>query len=571
MAIYHLEAKVISRGNGRSACAAAAYMSCSRIYNDYDGIQHDYSRKQGLVWSQVFLPENAPPEWQNRSVLWNAVEENEKTKDSRLAREFVVALPAELEPENWKNLLSEYIRSQFVDEGMCADVSIHDTDGHNLHAHILLTVRPLDENGKWQYKTKKEYLCIRDGEERGFTADEWKSAQSEGWEKQYPYKPEKGKKNIYLSPSEAERRGLVRAGKHPKSTKYGRQNPVSERWNSEEQLILWREAWADISNRCLEQAGCEERIDHRSHAERGIAEQPTIHEGVFARNMEADGIASDRCEINRQIRSDNRLLRELKKQMERLAKTVRESVPAVADALEKLRGKMVLLQYNLLHSLGQSQALEDKISSVSPVMEEYKAVKKQIRKKQSEKKKLAGEKSDTGVFSPLRHVRLNQQIAELTEDIGELMTRKKQLMYEVGCHDETEMKLAENTFARMEENMGKLDEQQDRLKERLMESAGRFIETRENIGTERADALLDARASQRQEYRERYLLRLRTDLGQKFDGRRLHRAEDLVDQRNGEEPGEIRERLAELRQEREAERRRERAGKEKKKSHGISL
>ena len=89
MAIYHLEAKVISRGAGRSAVAAAAYMSCSRITNEYDGVQHDYTRKQGLVWSQVFLPENAPAEWADRAVLWNAVEENEKTKDSRLAREFV--------------------------------------------------------------------------------------------------------------------------------------------------------------------------------------------------------------------------------------------------------------------------------------------------------------------------------------------------------------------------------------------------------------------------------------------------------------------------------------------------
>lgn len=96
MAIYHLEAKVVSRGVGRSACAAAAYMSCSAIYNDYDGVQHDYTRKQGLVWQEVFLPEQAPKEWQDRAVLWNAVEETEKTKDSRLAREFVVALPIEL-------------------------------------------------------------------------------------------------------------------------------------------------------------------------------------------------------------------------------------------------------------------------------------------------------------------------------------------------------------------------------------------------------------------------------------------------------------------------------------------
>ena len=131
-------------------------MSCSQIYNDYDGVQHDYTRKQGLVWQKVFLPENAPKEWEDRAVLWNAVEASEKTKDSRLAREFVVALPIEI-PQAWRAILSDYIRKQFVSEGMCADVCIHDTDGHNPHAHIMVTVRPLDENGHWQYKTEKEY------------------------------------------------------------------------------------------------------------------------------------------------------------------------------------------------------------------------------------------------------------------------------------------------------------------------------------------------------------------------------------------------------------------------------
>ena len=96
MAIYHLEAKMVSRGAGRSAVAASAYLSCSRILNDYDGVQHDYTRKQGLAWQAVFLPPIAPPEWQDREKLWNAVEEAEKTKDSRLAREFVAALPIEL-------------------------------------------------------------------------------------------------------------------------------------------------------------------------------------------------------------------------------------------------------------------------------------------------------------------------------------------------------------------------------------------------------------------------------------------------------------------------------------------
>ena len=156
MAIYHLEAKVVGRGAGRSAVAASAYLSCSRLYNDYDGIQHDYTKKQGLVWQEVFLPEYAPQEWQDREKLWNAVEEVETAKDSRLAREFVVALPIELSREQQIELLQDFIREQFVSDGMCADAAIHDTDGHNPHAHILLTVRPLDERGKWQYKTEKE-------------------------------------------------------------------------------------------------------------------------------------------------------------------------------------------------------------------------------------------------------------------------------------------------------------------------------------------------------------------------------------------------------------------------------
>ena len=118
-------------------------------------------------------------------MLWNAVEANEKTKDSQLAREFIVALPVELDKRQWIGLVSEFIQNNFVSDGMCADVAIHDTDGHNPHTHILLTMRPLDEKGKWQYKTEKEYLCVRDGEERGFTAAEFKAAQAEGWEKSW--------------------------------------------------------------------------------------------------------------------------------------------------------------------------------------------------------------------------------------------------------------------------------------------------------------------------------------------------------------------------------------------------
>ena len=143
------------------------------------------------------MPEYAPQEWKDREQLWNAVEKVETAKDSRLAREFVVALPIELNHEEQIELLQEFIREQFVSDGMCADAAIHDTDGHNPHAHILLTVRPLDERGKWQYKTEKEYLCMKNGEERGFTAAKFKAAQTDGWEKQYQYKV--GKKRVYMA------------------------------------------------------------------------------------------------------------------------------------------------------------------------------------------------------------------------------------------------------------------------------------------------------------------------------------------------------------------------------------
>ena len=136
----------------------------------------------------------------------------------------------------------------------------------------------------------------------------------------------------------------VRMDKHPKSTRYGRQNPISARWNSEEQLLVWREAWATAANRCLELAGHDSRIDHRSHAARGLEERPTIHEGVAAQALERRGIISDRCELNRQIKADNALLRELKAEVKKLAALVSHAVPAAAERLEKLRGR-ILRQY----------------------------------------------------------------------------------------------------------------------------------------------------------------------------------------------------------------------------------
>lgn len=150
MNYFQLEAKVVSRVAGRSVIAAAAYASCSRLYNDYDGLTHDYTRKHGCLYSEVFLPQYAPEEWKDRQLLWEAVESVEKTKDSRLARELVVALPSELSLDDWKSMLKRFVREQGIDLGMCADVNIHDPypPGHNPHSHILFTMRPLDEQDR---------------------------------------------------------------------------------------------------------------------------------------------------------------------------------------------------------------------------------------------------------------------------------------------------------------------------------------------------------------------------------------------------------------------------------------
>ena len=533
MAIYHLEAKVISRGTGRSACAASAYMSCSAIYNDYDGIQHDYTRKQGLVWEHVFLPDCAPAEWQDRAKLWNAVEEAEKTKDSRLAREFVVALPIELGKDEWVDLLSKFIQEQFVDEGMCADVAIHDTDGHNPHAHIMLTVRPLNENGAWQHKTEKEYLCVKDGEERGFTAAEYKEAQKDGWEKQYPYKV--GKKKEYLTPSAAEAQGLERVSKYPKSTKYGRQNPISERWNSDEQLVAWRAAWADEVNLCLEQKELDARIDHRSFADQGKDKQPTIHEGVAARAMEKKGIVSDRCELNRQIKRDNALLQQLRAEVQMLVKTVQNSLATIAQAMERLRANMIVFAYQVVHANGiitkTSADMEDIVSGFT----QYNSVTGQIKQKMAERKKLLTEKKGLSPLQFSEARRLNAKIAEATEDLEELKSEKEQIMSTFGKADDKGMKEVKSWIDRREEQIQKAAAAEAKYSTELDKALEEYHALEARAEALDPDELKTARRSLRPEEEKRAVSKIEEAYGNSYDYATMREAKDQVSDLLGEE------------------------------------
>ena len=517
MAIYHLEAKVVSRGNGRSAVAASAYLSCSKILNDYDGVQHDFTRKKGLIWQDVFLPEFAPPEWKDRSVLWNAVEKNEKTKDSRLAREFVPALPIELTPSQWQELLTDFIQNNFVADGMCADVAVHDPypPGHNPHAHIMVTVRLLDEKGNWQYKAEKEYVCVRNGEERGFTAAEFKAAQADGWEKQYPYKV--GRKKVYLPSSEAEKHGYERVSKYPKSTKYGRQNPISERWNSEEQLVQWRKAWADAANRYLERYGHEERIDHRSHAERGLDEQPTIHEGVFARSLERQGVISDRCEINRQIKADNALLRELKAAVRKLAQAVKKTIPALAEAMERLRGNMIIFRYQLRHIGMGKHRMNEHIQAAVPKLERYMGLVRQIKEKTKERKNLLAEKKETPFYQIPKLRDLTRRIAELTEELEELKTEKEMLLRSLDCADDTGISSVKKDIAAMESALKKLEAQEAKYSAELDAALKEYSELKKQASEFDAGELMEARLSIRGEKERSAVTRVQDAYGERYD------------------------------------------------------
>ena len=512
MAIYHLEAKVISRGTGRSVVAASAYMSCSKLYNDYDGIEHDYTRKHGLVHQEIMLPTNAPTEWSDREKLWNAVEEAEKTKDSRLAREFVAALPIELSKDEWIDLLRRYINDNFVSEGMCADFAIHDTDGHNPHAHIILTMRPLDENGKWQYKTEKEYLCKLNGEEKGFTAAEFKSAQKSGWEKQYQYKV--GRKKVYMTPSEADTIGYERVSKYPKSTKYGRQNPITERWNSNEQLIKWREEWADVTNKMLAEKDIDERIDHQSFKERGITEQPTIHEGVTARIIEKQWNVSERCELNRQIRADNRLLRRMKMELQKIAEAVKTSIPKIAKSMEHIFANLIISRYKQKQAQKAVGECDEWLNWIKPEYHKYNDLKRETKSKKSFLRNLKSEQKATSKLNISKRIALSKEIATRTEDIEELKSELSNLL--LYYKDKVEFKELCSKIPEYEEKRKKQEDLQNILGTRISDQTKEYLSLKDKVTPDeevefklqrdilRPDIVLEAKEHLQAVYKDRF-------------------------------------------------------------------
>lgn len=259
MAIYHCSIKIGSRANGQSAIAAAAYRAADKVTDREIGQVSDYTRKGGVVHSEIALCANAPAEYADRETLWNAVHEIEKAKNARLWREIEVALPKELSRADQIAAVREFV-GDLVAQGMCADWSLHDKGDGNPHAHIMLTTRSIKENGEWAPKSRKVYDLDAEGNKIFQKVD--KTGR-----KQY-----KSHKEDYND------------------------------WNQTERVEEWRAAWAQCCNARL---SAEARIDHRSFKRQGMERQPTIHEGHTARKIEQTGGQSDRCELNRQIARSN--------------------------------------------------------------------------------------------------------------------------------------------------------------------------------------------------------------------------------------------------------------------------
>ena len=299
MAIFHLSIKIVSRSGGKSAVAASAYRAGEKLTETETGYVHDYTKKNGVIHTEVFLPANAPSEFSSREILWNEVQKIEKQADAQMAREIGVALPVELSREEQLELVRKYVKENFTDTGMCADVAIHEkeVDGktvihQNPHAHILLTTRAFKEDGSWAPKEKKTYAL-----------------------------DETGERIPLIDPAT----GLQKLGKRNEKL-WKRVTVLANDWNDQSNAEKWRQSWAEMCNLYLLP---EQRIDHRSFERQGLEQVPTIHEGYVARQMERRGEVSERMELNRVIRRLNQMLNKMKK-----------AIAGIGDRLMKLKEEL---------------------------------------------------------------------------------------------------------------------------------------------------------------------------------------------------------------------------------------
>lgn len=252
----------LKRSIGQSAVAAAAYRAGEKLYSERYGEDCDYTRKGGVIYTEIFLPAHAPPEFSDRQTLWNAVESAEKNPKAQLAYSFDIALQNELTLEENKELAIKFCRENLVSDSMIVDLCIHspDKDGgiQNPHFHVLCPMRPLKENGEWGTKQRRVYALDEHG-------------------------------------------NRIRDG----NGKYVFTSENTTDWDDPKTLERWRKAWADLCNSKFEEKSLDCRIDHRSLDEQGLEMLPTVHEGPTVRAMEKRGVPTEVGSYNKMIRMNN--------------------------------------------------------------------------------------------------------------------------------------------------------------------------------------------------------------------------------------------------------------------------
>ena len=326
MSIYHCSIKIISRAGGRSAVASAAYRSGEKIYNDETGITHDFTRKGGVIMNEIILPPNAPNRYENREVLWNEVQQIEKRSDAQFAREIEVALPAEMNRDEQIECVRSYIEDNFISEGMIADWALHDKGDGNPHAHIMLTLRGIDEHEKWLQKQKNVFANSRDKEGRPIYDPSLPSYDPKR-------KEETSKYRIPQLDKDGKQKVRVREGKGTEYLWEKISIPAND-WNEHSKAEIWRSSWAEHCNRYLDK---DKQIDHRSYERQGLDIEPTIHEGIVARQMETEGKPADRCQINRDIKERNSIREQIRKTVSEITKLITEKARAIYDRYKEFR------------------------------------------------------------------------------------------------------------------------------------------------------------------------------------------------------------------------------------------
>ena len=290
MPVPHLNIRIVQRSKGKSAVAGAAYQAGERLFSEYDQQWKNYLRKKEVVYTEIMLPANAPPEYADRTTLWNSAEEVEKQWNSQLARRFVIALPREVPLEMCPQMMQEYCNEHFVSKGMCCDFAIHDPDplGHNPHCHIMLTMRAIDENGKWMPKSRKVYDFDENGERIKLPSGRWKSHKEDTVD-----------------------------------------------WNEQYHAEEWRHGWEVIQNKYLELAGSAERVDMRSYERQGLDIIPTVHMGAAVSALERKGIETNIGNLNRDIKAANRMMNAIRSTIKNLRNWIADIVSATKEVIEE--------------------------------------------------------------------------------------------------------------------------------------------------------------------------------------------------------------------------------------------